>query len=119
MNRRDVMTIPKLSADEYSDIVTEHNRRIRRGQIGARPRAGCVHRLLQRGRLGPAHRSVPVVRRHLPLCSRVLNVAGLIGCLILVVTLPWTSIVAGLAMFAVGLGGRAIAMQKRGEAIAG
>lgn len=40
---------------------------------------------------------------------RALNVCGVIGCLLLVATLPWQSVVVGLAVFAVGLAGRAIA----------
>jgi basic amino acid/polyamine antiporter, APA family len=40
---------------------------------------------------------------------RALNVAGLIGCAVLVVTLPWTAVAAGLAVFAVGIAGRAAA----------
>ena len=38
---------------------------------------------------------------------RVLNACGLVGCAVLVVTLPWQSVVAGVAVFAVGLAGRA------------
>jgi len=38
---------------------------------------------------------------------RVLNACGLVGCAVLVVTLPWQSVVAGAAVFAVGLAGRA------------
>ena len=40
---------------------------------------------------------------------RALNVLGFVACLTLAVTLPWTAVVAGLAMFAVGLAGRAMA----------
>ena len=40
---------------------------------------------------------------------RVLNIAGLIGCGVLAVTLPWTAVVAGLAVFAVGIVGWAAA----------
>jgi APA family basic amino acid/polyamine antiporter len=40
---------------------------------------------------------------------RALNVAGLLGCAVLVVTLPWTAVVAGLAVFAIGVAGRAAA----------
>jgi APA family basic amino acid/polyamine antiporter len=36
---------------------------------------------------------------------RVLNVAGLLGCLLLVATLPIQAVIAGGAMFAVGLAG--------------
>jgi basic amino acid/polyamine antiporter, APA family len=39
---------------------------------------------------------------------RTLNLAGLIGCAVLVVTLPWTAVVAGVGVFAVGLGGRLV-----------
>ena len=39
---------------------------------------------------------------------RALNVVGLFACVILAVTLPWTSVAAGLAMFAVGIVGRAL-----------
>ena len=38
---------------------------------------------------------------------RALNACGLVGCAVLVVTLPWQSVVAGVAVFAVGLAGRA------------
>ena len=41
---------------------------------------------------------------------RRLNVLGALGCLLLVATLPWQSVVAGLVMFAVGLLGRAAAV---------
>jgi APA family basic amino acid/polyamine antiporter len=37
---------------------------------------------------------------------RVLNAAGLLGCVVLVVTLPWTAVVAGLAVFAIGVAAR-------------
>jgi basic amino acid/polyamine antiporter, APA family len=39
---------------------------------------------------------------------RTLNLAGLVGCAVLVVTLPWTAVVAGVGVFAVGLGGRLV-----------
>lgn len=39
---------------------------------------------------------------------RALNVVGLAGCLTLVATLPFSSVGAGLAVFAVGLAGRAV-----------
>ncbi len=42
----------------------------------------------------------PLEERRWP---RALNVIGLLGCIVLVVTLPLPAIVAGLAMFAVGL----------------
>jgi basic amino acid/polyamine antiporter, APA family len=37
---------------------------------------------------------------------RGLHVVGLVGCALLVVTLPWGAVVSGLLVFAVGLGGR-------------
>jgi APA family basic amino acid/polyamine antiporter len=42
---------------------------------------------------------------------RVLNVCGLAGCLLLIATLPWESVVAGLGMFAIGIAGRFLAMR--------
>ena len=39
---------------------------------------------------------------------RALNVAGLVGCVALAVTLPATAVAAGLAVLAVGVGGRAL-----------
>jgi basic amino acid/polyamine antiporter, APA family len=39
---------------------------------------------------------------------RALNVFGVVGCLVLVATLPWPAVVAGLAVFVIGLAGRAI-----------
>src|SRR5271166_5891713 len=47
----------------------------------------------------------PTTQRRWP---RVLNVCGVIGCLLLVATLPWQSVVVGLGVFAIGLTGRAI-----------
>lgn len=44
---------------------------------------------------------------------RILNVVGLIGCLVLVVTLPISSILLGLAMFAIGLVGRFVILRRR------
>jgi basic amino acid/polyamine antiporter, APA family len=44
---------------------------------------------------------------------RALNVAGLVGCLVLVVTLPVTSILVGLLVFAIGLAGRALVLRNR------
>jgi len=49
----------------------------------------------------------PVVRRW----PRWLNVTGLAGCLLLAGTLPLTSVLAGLAVIAVGLLGRLIAVR--------
>jgi APA family basic amino acid/polyamine antiporter len=51
----------------------------------------------------PAHRRWP----------RPVQVLGLLGCLVLVATLPWTSVVAGGAVFAVGIVGR-LWFQRRG-----
>lgn len=44
---------------------------------------------------------------------RTLNVLGAIGCLVLVATLPWQSVAAGVVMFAVGLVGRAVVLRLR------
>jgi basic amino acid/polyamine antiporter, APA family len=33
---------------------------------------------------------------------------GLVGCAVLVVTLPWTAVVTGVVVFAVGVAGRAV-----------
>jgi basic amino acid/polyamine antiporter, APA family len=44
---------------------------------------------------------------------RALNVLGLSGCLVLVVSLPAASVLAGLGMFAVGLAGRALILRRR------
>jgi basic amino acid/polyamine antiporter, APA family len=46
---------------------------------------------------------------------RILNVVGLLGCAVLVVTLPWTAVVAGVAVFVVGIAGRAAAGFLRGD----
>jgi APA family basic amino acid/polyamine antiporter len=47
---------------------------------------------------------------------RALNVAGLVGCVVLVASLPIGSVLAGLLMFAVGLAGRwlTLALRQRG-----
>ena len=50
----------------------------------------------------------PAAQRRWP---RVLNVCGLVGCLLLVATLPRQSVVVGLGVFAIGLTGRAIAQR--------
>ena len=50
----------------------------------------------------------PATQRRWP---RLLNVCGMVGCLLLVATLPWQSVVVGLAVFAIGLIGRAIAQR--------
>jgi APA family basic amino acid/polyamine antiporter len=51
----------------------------------------------------------PAAARRWP---RWLNVVGLLGCLVLVATLPVTSIFAGLGMFAVGLLGRLLRKER-------
>ena len=48
---------------------------------------------------------------------RALNVAGLVGCLVLVVTLPVTSILAGVLMFALGIIGRALVLRRRSSTL--
>lgn len=45
---------------------------------------------------------------------RWLNLLGVAGCLTLVVTLPWPSVLAGVAMFVLGLTGRAVVLARRG-----
>ena len=52
----------------------------------------------------------PPEQRRFP---RGLNVLGVAGCLVLVATLPWTSVLAGVAMFAVGLAGRYLVLRRR------
>jgi APA family basic amino acid/polyamine antiporter len=52
----------------------------------------------------------PASQRRMP---RGLYLLGLVGCLTLVATLPWQSIVAGVVMFAVGLIGRAVVLRAR------
>jgi APA family basic amino acid/polyamine antiporter len=44
---------------------------------------------------------------------RALNVVGGVGSLVLVATMPWTAVVAGVAMFALGLAGRWVALNRR------
>ena len=58
----------------------------------------------------------PSERRRWP---RVLNVAGLAGCLVLVVALPWSAIAAGAAVIAVGVAGRALARRQWSSSAAG
>jgi APA family basic amino acid/polyamine antiporter len=48
----------------------------------------------------------PAEQRRWP---RALNVAGLVGCVVLVVTLPWSSVAAGVGVLAVGVLGRVLA----------
>jgi APA family basic amino acid/polyamine antiporter len=50
----------------------------------------------------------PAAQRRWP---RMLNVCGVFGCLLLVATLPWQSVVVGLGVFAMGLTGRAVAQR--------
>jgi basic amino acid/polyamine antiporter, APA family len=45
---------------------------------------------------------------------RVLNVLGLAGCLVLSAALPLTSVIAGATVLVVGLGGRRLALARRG-----
>ncbi len=47
---------------------------------------------------------------------RALNVLGLAGCLTLVATLPWRSVLAGAGVFAGGLVGRKIVLARRATA---
>jgi basic amino acid/polyamine antiporter, APA family len=44
---------------------------------------------------------------------RILNVCGLAGCLLLVATLPGQSVISGLAVFVVGIIGRAVVLHRR------
>jgi basic amino acid/polyamine antiporter, APA family len=44
---------------------------------------------------------------------RALNVCGVFGCLLLVATLPWPSVLVGLGVFIIGLAGRTIARRSR------
>jgi basic amino acid/polyamine antiporter, APA family len=53
----------------------------------------------------PAHRRWP----------RPVQALGLLGCLVLVATLPWTSVVAGLVVLAVGVLGRILVRRARGS----
>jgi APA family basic amino acid/polyamine antiporter len=46
---------------------------------------------------------------------RPVQVLGIVGCLVLVATLPWTSVVVGLAVFAVGVVGRLFVTRARGS----
>jgi APA family basic amino acid/polyamine antiporter len=40
-------------------------------------------------------------------------VCGVVGCLLLVATLPWPSVLVGLGVFIIGLAGRTIARRFR------
>ncbi|MCT1600768.1 APC family permease [Kocuria sp. p3-SID1433] len=44
---------------------------------------------------------------------RALNIVGLIGCLLLAFSLPWQSVAVMLGIFAVGLAGRALVLNRR------
>ncbi|MGH2394481.1 MAG: amino acid permease, partial [Candidatus Limnocylindria bacterium] len=44
---------------------------------------------------------------------RWLNLLGAAGCLILIATLPWQSVIAGLVMFALGIAGRGLVLARR------
>ncbi len=44
---------------------------------------------------------------------RALNILGLAGCVVLAATLPWQSVVTGLAVFAIGLIARALILRSR------
>ena len=57
-----------------------------------------------------AYTQAPEYRRW----PRALNVAGLVACVVLVVSLPAGAVVAGLAVLAVGIAGRAVALRRRG-----
>ncbi|MEO5877075.1 MAG: APC family permease, partial [Streptosporangiaceae bacterium] len=48
---------------------------------------------------------------------RLLNLLGLAGCLTLVVTLPWPSVLAGVIMFVVGLAGRWLILCQRSRGV--
>ena len=52
----------------------------------------------------------PAAQRRWP---RLLQVLGLVGCVVLVVSLPAESVVAGLAVFVVGLLGRVVVQRRR------
>ena len=46
---------------------------------------------------------------------RLLNVAGLVGCVVLVAALPLSAVVAGVIVLAAGLAGRAVAQRPRAD----
>jgi APA family basic amino acid/polyamine antiporter len=46
--------------------------------------------------------------------ARVRDACGLLGCLVLVATLPAESLIAGCGVFAVGIAGRAFRARPRG-----
>lgn len=47
---------------------------------------------------------------------RALQVVGLGGCVVLVVTLPWVSVVVGVLIFVIGIAGRRVMLARRGPA---
>jgi APA family basic amino acid/polyamine antiporter len=61
-------------------------------------------------RIATAAASQPATQRRWP---RPLNVVGVLGCLLLVAALPTASVLAGLAMFALGTMGRLIVLRRR------
>jgi basic amino acid/polyamine antiporter, APA family len=46
---------------------------------------------------------------------RIFNACGFLGCLLLVATLPWQSVITGLAVFAVGIAGRVLVRRPKGR----
>jgi basic amino acid/polyamine antiporter, APA family len=44
---------------------------------------------------------------------RWLQLVGCAGCLVLVATLPWPSVVAGLVVFVIGIGVRVVRLRRR------
>ena len=44
---------------------------------------------------------------------RALHLSGIVGCLVLVVTLPWAAVAVGVCVFAVGVLGRLVAQRLR------
>jgi APA family basic amino acid/polyamine antiporter len=54
-----------------------------------------------------AFRQDPGVRRY----PRALQIVGAVGCVVLVVTLPWQSVLVGLGVFVVGVVYRAIRLR--------
>ncbi|WP_139977932.1 APC family permease [Nocardioides litoris] len=55
----------------------------------------------------------PAEQRRWP---RVVNLVGLLGCVGLAVLLPWASVVAGAAVLAAGVAGRAVVLRRRRQA---
>ena len=46
--------------------------------------------------------------------GRVRDIFGVVGCVLLVATLPWQSVIAGFVAFAIGIAGRAFRVRPRG-----